>query len=288
MKTIVTLLIAFIITLLVTGCASKPIQPDDSFDEKHAKDMEHKMHEEETTTTWEKISTIDLLTPAMPATITEMTVEYTSWTNWFYAEPENNPTAPAVILIHEWWGLNDHIKDMARILAKNGYKALAVDLYKGQVADNMETAKTLSSSLVQDEATANLLAAEAFLRTKTDKVASLWRCLGGKQSLQLSLESDTLDATIIYYGRLTGDATTLQNINEPILWIFAENDSGIPPSAVAEFEQGLIAAGKTWFNITIYSGTNHAFANPTGNAFAKEATLDAWSKVLWFLKTNLQ
>jgi carboxymethylenebutenolidase len=288
MKKIVTLMIAFTMILLVTGCASKPIQPDDSFDEKHAKDMEHKMHEEETTTTGDKISTIDLLTPAMPATITEMTVEYTSWTNWFYAEPENDPTAPAVILIHEWWGLNDHIKDMARILAKNGYKALAVDLYKGQVADNMETAKTFSSSLVQDEATANLLAAEAFLRTKTDKVASLWRCLGGKQSLELSIASETLDATIIYYWRLTGNAEILKNINEPVLWIFAENDSWIPPSAVAEFQQWLETAWKKWFNLTIYSGTNHAFANPTWNAFAKEATLDAWSKVLWFLKTNLE
>lgn len=282
-------MIAFAMTLLLTGCASKQIQPDDSFEEKHANDMQQKMDQEEKPTAGgEQISTIDLLTPTRPLVINEMIVEYSSWTYWFYAESVDNPSAPAVILIHEWWGLNDHIKDMARIIAMNWYKALAVDLYKGQVATDMETAKTLSSSLVQKETTTNLLAAEAYLRTKTDKVASLWRCLWWKQSLELSLASNTLDATIIYYGRLTGDATTLQNINEPILWIFAENDSGIPPSAVAEFEQGLIAAGKTWYDITIYSGTNHAFANPTGNAFAKEATLDAWSKVLWFLKTNLE
>ena len=106
---------------------------------------------------------------------------------------------------------------MARIMAMHGYKALAVDLYYGQVAHTMEAAKMLSSSVNQEQATANLLAAEAFLRTKTDKVASLGRCLGGKQSLELSLASETLDATIIYYGRLTGDATVLQNINEPLL-----------------------------------------------------------------------
>ena len=106
---------------------------------------------------------------------------------------------------------------MARIMAMNGYKALAVDLYKGQRATDMETAKTLSSSLIQEETTANLLDAEAFLRTKTQKVASLGRCLGGKQSLELSLASETLDATIIYYGRLTGNAELLSTINEPML-----------------------------------------------------------------------
>ena len=267
-------------------CTSPSSSP--SFDEQHAKDMEHKMHEEQSATTGEKISTIELLTPSTPLAFTETMVEYATWINWFYAEPENNPAAPAVILIHERWGVNDHIKDMARIMAMNGYKALAVDLYYGQVAHTMEAAKMLSSSVNQEQATANLLAAESFLRTKTKKVASLGRCLWGKQSLELSLASDTLDATIIYYGRLTGNVEVLKNINEPLLGIFAENDSGIPPSAVAEFQQWLTAAGKTWFDITIYSWANHAFANPTGNAFAKDATLDAWKKVLSFLETNLR
>lgn len=257
------------------------------FDEHHGHDMEKKLAQE-SAATGDQITTQELLRPTNPQPIQESMVAYTSWTQGFYAEPVNNTGANAVILIHERWGLNEHIKDMARIMAMNGYKALAVDLYNGQVATDMETAKTLSSALQQDAATANLLAAEAFLRTKAQKVASLGRCLWGKQSLALSIASETLDGTIIYYGRLIDDPTILSGVNEPLLWIFAENDSGIPPSAVAAFEQWLLAANKTGFSITIYSWANHAFANPTGNAFEKEATLDAWKKVLLFLEKNLQ
>lgn len=272
-------------TLLLSGCMHQ--QQEKDFEHKHFEDMQQK-NAQEASLTWEKISTIDLLQPSSPLQINEMDVEYSSWTIWFFAEPADDTTAPWVVIIHERWWLNDHIKDMARILAMHGYKTLAVDLYKGKVATDMETARTLSSSLIQEEATRNLLAAEAFLRTRTDKVASLWRCLGGKQSLELSLASETLDATIIYYGRLTSDASTLQNINEPILWIFAENDSGIPPSVVQEFQQALAQVGKNKTDIIIYSWVNHAFANPTGNAFAKDATLDAWQKTLTFLEANLQ
>lgn len=276
--------IAFCSFIFLSGCTS-PTTP--SFEDKHAEEMAKK-EVKEATATGEQITTIELLTPESPAEIEESTVEYASWIQGFYAEPLNNTGASAVILIHEWRGLNDHIKDMARIMAMNGYKALAVDLYEGQVADSMETARTLSSSLNQEAATANLLAAEWFLRTKTEKVASLGRCLGGKQSLELSLASETLDATIIYYGRLYEDPTILSGVNEPLLWIFAENDGWIPPSAVAAFEQWLTAAGKTWFDITIYSWASHAFANPTGNAFEKEATLDAWKKTLEFLEKNIK
>jgi len=279
-----TLLIAICI-LFLSWCNRKA--PSKGFEEKHFEDMQNKAAIE-ATNSGENISTIALLAPAEPQEITEMNVWYATSTTWFYAEPVNIPDAPWIILIHERRWLNDHIKDMVRIFAMNWYKALAVDLYNWQVASDMETAMKLSQWLNQEEATQNLLDAETYLRTKTTKVASLWRCLGGKQSLELSLASDTLDATIIYYGRLTWNVEILKNINEPVLWIFAENDNWIPPSAVQDFEAWLAEAGKTNTDITIYSWVNHAFANPTWKAFAKEATLDAWSKTLDFLNTNLR
>lgn len=99
--------------------------------------------------------------------------------------------------------------------------------------------------------------------------------MGWAQSLNLSLASDTLDGTIIYYGRLVDDATRLSSINTPLLGIFAENDSGIPPSAVYAFQSWLDQAGITDYDITIYPNTDHAFANPTGDNYAPDATRDA-------------
>lgn len=276
-------------SLFIVWCASPIAQQDsdeDPFEEKHAQEMEKK-DEKEDMLAWETSPTLDLLMPENPvAVVTEM-VEYADGVEGFLAYPQDNPQAPGVVVIHEWWGLNDHIKDMAEVLAMQWYRALAVDLYKGNVAADSEEARTLSSGLDQEEATQNLLAAEEYLRQESPKVASLWRCLGGKQSLELSLASESLDATVIYYGRLTDDGETLQNINQPVLGIFAENDWGIPPSAVASFQAGLDSIGKNDYDITVYSGVDHAFANPTGGNYEKEATVDAWNKTLNFLKTNL-
>ncbi len=237
---------------------------------------------------WSKIGTVELLAPANPQQITTGLVEYTTWVQWYLAQPANAPDAPGVVIIHERRWLNDNIKQMAEVLAMNGYKVLAVDLYNGQVAVDMDQAKTLSSSLDQEASTRNLLAAEQYLRSlNSTKVASLWWCLWGKQSLELSAASDSLDATVVYYGRLPTSTGQIATINRPLLGIFAELDNGIPPASVNAFEQALANQWWTWYDITIYSGANHAFANPTGQAFKKEATLDAWSKTLQFLKTNL-
>lgn len=258
----------------------------DAFNKEHDHDMTEKQHQEENTVET-PVTTVSLLAPTEKVAVTAELVEYTPGTKWFMVYPTDNPQAPWVVIIHERWGLNDHIKDMARVIAMNGYRVLAVDLYKWNVATAMEQAQELSKALNQEESTKNLLAAETFLRQYAKKVWSLGWCLGWKQSLELSLASDTLDATVIYYGRLYDDPTILAKINQPLLWIFAEKDNGIPPSAVEGFQKGLVSAGKTW-DITIYPNVWHAFANPTGNNFNKDATVDAWAKTLAFLKANLQ
>lgn len=177
---------------------------------------------------------------------------------------------------------------MAEVIAMQWYRVLAVDLYKGQVAADMDQAKTLSSTINQDEATTNLLAAEQYMRKNSPKVASRWRCLGWKQSLELSMASDTLDATVVYYGRLPTDTEKIKTLNTPLLGIFAELDNGIPPSSVNDFQTQLKSLNKQNIDITIYTGANHAFANPTWKAFAQDATINAREKSLLFLEKNLK
>lgn len=207
----------------------------------------------------------------------------------------NNGTLPAVVMIHENKGLNDHIKNMANLLARNGYVVLAVDLFKGEVT----TDRNRSSELTQyirdnpDIATANLQSAVKYLASlpnvNAEKIASLGWCFGGAQSLQLALNSQDhpLSATIIYYGRLITDNATLAKIKWPVLGIFGDQDSSIPVDTVKEFESAL-NSNNIPNEIYIFKGVGHAFANPSGDNYAPKETKDAWDKTLSFLDKHLR
>lgn len=206
-----------------------------------------------------------------------------------------NGTLPAVVMIHENKGLNDHIKNMANLLARNGYVVLAVDLFKGEVT----TDRNRSSELTQyirdnpDIATANLQSAVKYLASlpnvNAEKIASLGWCFGGAQSLQLALNSQDhpLSATIIYYGRLITDNATLAKIKWPVLGIFGDQDSSIPVDTVKEFESAL-NSNNIPNEIYIFKGVGHAFANPSGDNYAPKETKDAWDKTLSFLDKHLR
>lgn len=206
----------------------------------------------------------------------------------------NNGTLPAVVMIHENKGLNDHIKNMANLLARNGYVVLAVDLFKGEVT----TDRNRSSELTQyirdnpDIATANLQSAVKYLASlpnvNAEKIASLGWCFGGAQSLQLALNSQDhpLSATIIYYGRLITDNATLAKIKWPVLGIFGDQDSSIPVDTVKAFESAL-NSNNIPNEIYIFKGVGHAFANPSGDNYAPTETKDAWDKTLSFLDKHL-
>ncbi len=207
----------------------------------------------------------------------------------------NNDTLPAVVMIHENKGLNDHIKNMANLLARNGYVVLAVDLFKGEVT----TDRNRSSELTQyirdnpDIATANLQSAVKYLASlpnvNAEKIASLGWCFGGAQSLQLALNSQDhpLSATIIYYGRLITDNATLAKIKWPVLGIFGDQDSSIPVDTVKAFESAL-NSNNIPNEIYIFKGVGHAFANPSGDNYAPTETKDAWDKTLSFLDKHLR
>lgn len=218
-------------------------------------------------------------------------VNYHKNAGGYLAKPLKNGDYPGVIMIHEWWGLNDNIKEMADNLAGQGYVVLAVDLYNGEVADDANRARELSANIRQNpqEAIENMKSAISYLKEnyQTENIASLGWCFGGQQSLQISLNSDDINATVIYYGNLVTDKNQLSKINHPVLGIFGSEDTSIPVSTVEEFEKSLNEL-EIENEIKIYDGVGHAFANPSGANYAPEETKDAWAKTLAFLERNLK
>jgi carboxymethylenebutenolidase len=231
----------------------------------------------------------DMLNDSAGLEIVSSDLSYFNGAKGYISKPKSAGSYPGVIMIHEWWGLNDNIRDMAKMLAAKGYVVLAVDLYDGKVAASSDEARQLVTSLNQSRANENMQAAIAYLRENESatKMASMGWCFGGGQSLQVSMSGEELDATIIYYGNVNANETQLSAIDWPVLGIFGENDTGIPPSAVNEFESKLDNLGIE-NDIYIYPGVGHAFANPSGMNYAPNETKDAWKKTVDFLQKHLK
>ena len=198
---------------------------------------------------------------------------------------------PSVIMIHEWWGLNDNVRMMARRLAGEGYRVLAVDLYNGQVGTTPQEARGYMMQVMQNRPAAvqNLGAATDFLRTANHatKVGVVGWCFGGGWSLQTGLSfPEKIDAVAIYYGQPVTDRAELAKLRAPVAGFFGLKDQGIPPDSVRAMEQQLKALGKT-VDIRFYDA-NHAFANPSGQAYDAAAANDAWTRTLAFFNRNLK
>jgi len=199
---------------------------------------------------------------------------------------------PAVLVFHEWWGLNDNIKKMADQLAGQGYVALAADLYGGRVAAQPEAARSLMEEALKDRDAMgqNLRQAHAYLKEqiKATRVGTIGWCFGGAISLQAALAvPDQIDATVIYYGHVGADPEKLKPLKAPVLGLFGGADDGIPVEQVRAFESALKALGKP-VTIQIYEGAGHAFANPSGQNYKADAAADAWQKSLAFLSEHLK
>jgi carboxymethylenebutenolidase len=198
---------------------------------------------------------------------------------------------PAIIVIHEWWGLNDNVKAMTRRLAGEGYTALAVDLYGGKVADNPDGAKQLMGAVLADPAgaIAVLRAADDYLKKEgAPKVGVVGWCFGGGWSLQTALElPQGIDAAVVYYGRPEQDRARLERLRAPLLGLFGADDQSIPPAAVLKMEATLKQLGKN-VEIHIYDGAGHAFANPSGTGYRPAAADDAWKRTVAFFKQHLK
>ena len=209
-------------------------------------------------------------------------------TKGYYARPEAPGNYPGVVMIHENRGLRPEIKETAETLAKEGYRVLAVNLLNG-TAEDQDGAKALTAKFDQKEGIENMKAAAAFLRKEgSTKLASLGWCFGGRQSIELSISGEPLDATVVYYGG--GMATTTQRLGPitwPVLGIFGDQDRVIPLETVEAFRRSLDTLNVP-NEIHIYPGVGHAFANPSGANYAPEETKDAWTKTLAFLNEHLK
>jgi len=223
-----------------------------------------------------------------PYSIIAENVSYFEDFTGYLARPDTLDTYPGVVMIHEWWGLNDNIKQMADDLAAQGYVVLAVDLYGVEAATTTDAARQLVSSYDVQNGISNMNGAVNFLfENNVESIGSIGWCFGGGQSLNLALNNQDMDATVIYYGQLTTDEAQLSSINWPVLGIFAELDQGIPVDKVNEFQLLLNNLGIE-NEVYIYPSVDHAFANPSGERYAPEETKDAWEKTLTFFEEHLK
>lgn len=236
-----------------------------------------------------QIKNIDALqtTTDTPISVTE-NVAYFPGASGYFVRPAAEGVYPGVVMIHENRGLRPEIKQAAEMLAKEGYSVLAVDVLGG-VAEDQTEARALTANFNQQTGTANMQAAVAYLRAQgVTKIASLGWCFGGRQSVELAISGEPLDATVVYYG--SGIATTtdrLAPIKWPVLGIFGDKDQAIPVATVEAFESSLNSLGVP-NEIHIYPNVGHAFANPSGMNYAPNETKDAWEKTVAFLEKYLK
>ena len=233
---------------------------------------------------------------AAPGAAAEQTVEFKSGTetaSGLLVTPEGTGPFPAVIVIHEWWGLDDWVKDQARALAKEGYEALAVDLYHGKVTKDPEVAHQLMSGMPEDRAVRDLKAAYAYLQSRADvkkgRIGLIGWCMGGKYALELATQEPGLKAVVAYYGAPPADPARIARIKAAVLGNYGGDDKGPSPEQVKAFEGAMKKAGKS-VDIKIYPGAPHAFANPNNpwKGYREEAARDAWARTIAFLARNLK
>jgi carboxymethylenebutenolidase len=211
--------------------------------------------------------------------------------NGYFARPSDNQKHPALILIHEWWGLNNDIRRNARKFAELGYAALAVDLYEGSSATTREEAKKLATGVRDniDEAFRNLKSAITFVKSRpnvdSERVAAIGWCFGGGWSYQMAKNNLGVKASVIYYGRFN-PKDDLNIMKASILGHFGEKDRSITVDTVHEFQARLKTLGGD-HEIYIYENAGHAFANENGSRYDKDAAELAWNRTKTFLRKHL-
>jgi carboxymethylenebutenolidase len=178
--------------------------------------------------------------------------------------PDGPGKKPALVVIQEWWGINDFIRSKADYFAGHGYIALAPDLYRGKSTDDPDVAHQLMRGLPEDRALRDLRAAVAYLRSRPDvdtkRIAVIGWCMGGGYSLKLALAEPGLAGAVIDYGSLVTDEKTIAGLKVPLLGNFGGKDQGISPESVREFEGKAKAHAKS-VDFKIYPEAGHGFAS---------------------------
>jgi len=196
---------------------------------------------------------------------------------------------PGVVVIHEWWGLNDNVKHWTDRIAAEGYAALAVDLYGGTIAKTADEAMAAIQKVDDAKAHAILRAGHAFLvkdeRVRAPRTASIGWCFGGRKSLELALIEPDLDAAVVYYGNPITDAELLAPMKAQLLGVFGSRDKSIPADKVGGFRNALTSARKN-FEVREYDA-DHAFANPSNPRYDEANADAAWQVTRAFLRRVL-
>jgi carboxymethylenebutenolidase len=214
-------------------------------------------------------------------------------TTGYLAVPEGPGPFPALVIIHEWNGLQPRVRQLADDLADEGYVTLAADLFQGRTGSTPDENRALVAEVNDDpdRMIANLNAAVAYLRARDDvtgRVGAMGWCFGGGVALSFGLDGDNHEATAIFYGRLLDDPETLASLDHAVYGTFGELDGGIPPEAVASFEAALEAAGVE-NDVHVYDDVGHGFwlrvdEDPAARTAPAE---DAWERLKAYLDRTL-
>lgn len=206
----------------------------------------------------------------------------------YLARPAGDAPAPGLLLIHEWWGLNDWVRAQAERFAKRGYLALAIDLYRGEVARDSEHAHELMRGLTDERAIADLTTAFEYVSTHSQvrgrKVGVIGWCMGGGLALKLAIAEPKLACTVVCYGRPVTDVEQLRRIRGPVLGIWGQRDRGIE---VEPFRAALESAGVRATH-HVFPDAGHAFLNENNaRGYHAEQAAKAWEVIDGFLDAEL-
>lgn len=206
--------------------------------------------------------------------------------------PQGAGKHPALIVIQEWWGVTDWIREQTDRFARQGYVALAPDLYRGKSTTDPQVAHELMRGLPQDRGMADLEGAFRYLAARDDvdpsRIGVIGWCMGGGYALNFAVTEPRIAATVMNYGALITNPETIAKIRGPLLGNFGAEDRGIPKADVTAFGAALDKAGKT-ADIKIYDGAGHGFMNPNNKAgYVKSAADDAWSRIDAFFAKALR
>ena len=281
---------ALLTGLLIIGCTFFNPSADDQTAAQNQSQQITELHQDDSPATFPEALQVSRQAVAAQS-VTYGDIDGYALTGYLAQPTDVTEPLPGLIVIQQWWGLNDNIQAMARRLAVEGYAALAVDLYDDQVAETPEQARSLVRAALEtpDRLEQNLVAAYNYLSDvlSAPTVGSIGWCFGGTWSLNTALALPTqLDAVVIYYGgQITTDRDHLESLQMPIQGHFGALDTRPSPETVQEFGSVLNDLGKT-AQIYMYEGANHAFANP-GNRYNPEAAELAWERTIDFLNQYL-
>ena len=212
-------------------------------------------------------------------------------TDAFVAWPAGKNPAPAIIVVHEWWGLNEQMRSLARRLAQEGYVTIVPDLYHGKVADEPEYAHELSRGLDEDKALVDLDSAAQWIlrqpRVARQRLGVVGFCMGGRLSQLFALHNPQLRAAVMFYGRPETDPAKLATLKAPLQGHFGGEDRGIGADQVEALRKGLAKAGKP-VDIYVYPGAGHAFMNDGRPSYHADAARQAWARMLQFFQKYLK